>query len=568
MDPTLNPVKEEESHGDGGLPAVGEDVAAPRPMEGLHDAGPPPFLTKTYDMVDDAGTDGIVSWSATNNSFVVWDPHAFATVMLPRFFKHNNFSSFVRQLNTYGFRKVDPDRWEFANEGFLRGQRHLLKNIKRRKPPSHTASNQQSLGPYLEVGHFGYDAEIDRLKRDKQLLMAEVVKLRQEQQNTKAHLKAMEDRLQGTEQRQQQMMAFLARVMKNPEFLKQLMSQNEMRKELQDAISKKRRHRIDQGPGVDNIDVGTSSSLEQELPVPFDPQELVEVPFDPQESVEFLIDGIPSDIENSAMDAGGLVGPQDLDVDAASEQQQIRPQGELNDDFWELLLNEGLGGEENDNPLIEDDMNVLSEKMDYSLTRGPTNCHPTPFVTTGAPSGLFRGFLAGTPCTHGALDVHPDVGPTKEETAGSPATPSPSPGAAPSATSSPKAKPAASTKLSDVLAFSGPAPERINGRLAMVGFVSALAVEASRGGGLLDQAGSGSGLAWFAATAAVLSLASLVPLLRGESAEARSGGVMSADAELWNGRFAMIGLVALAFTEYLTGYKARSMVTMAAMTKP
>ncbi|RLM85047.1 low molecular mass early light-inducible protein HV90, chloroplastic-like [Panicum miliaceum] len=111
----------------------------------------------------------------------------------------------------------------------------------------------------------------------------------------------------------------------------------------------------------------------------------------------------------------------------------------------------------------------------------------------------------------------------------------------------------ASPGLWDALAFSGPAPERINGRLAMVGFVSALAVEASRGGGLLSQAGSGSGLAWFAATAAVLSVASLVPVLRGESAEGRSGGVMSADAELWNGRFAMLGLVALAVTEYITG---------------
>ncbi|KAJ1253635.1 hypothetical protein BS78_02G053300 [Paspalum vaginatum] len=116
-----------------------------------------------------------------------------------------------------------------------------------------------------------------------------------------------------------------------------------------------------------------------------------------------------------------------------------------------------------------------------------------------------------------------------------------------------KAAATASPGLWDALAFSGPAPERINGRLAMVGFVSALAVEASRGDGLLSQAGSGSGLAWFAATAAVLSVASLVPLLRGDSAEARSGGVMSADAELWNGRFAMLGLVALAVTEYITG---------------
>lgn len=73
----------------------------PQPMEGLHDTGPPPFLTKTYEMVDDPNTNHIVSWSRGGGSFVVWDPHAFSAGLLPRYFKHNNFSSFVRQLNTY-----------------------------------------------------------------------------------------------------------------------------------------------------------------------------------------------------------------------------------------------------------------------------------------------------------------------------------------------------------------------------------------------------------------------------------------------------------------------------------
>ncbi|OAY76634.1 Early light-induced protein 1, chloroplastic [Ananas comosus] len=109
-----------------------------------------------------------------------------------------------------------------------------------------------------------------------------------------------------------------------------------------------------------------------------------------------------------------------------------------------------------------------------------------------------------------------------------------------------------STKFSDVLAFSGPAPERINGRLAMVGFVSAVAVEVAKGDGIFAQLSNG-GVPWFLFTAALLSVASLVPLFRGESVQSRSGAVMSADAELWNGRFAMLGLVALAFTEYVKG---------------
>lgn len=72
-----------------------------RPMEGLHDVGPTPFLTKTYELVDDQNTNHVVSWSGGNNSFVIWDSVAFSTSVLPRYFKHNNFSSFVRQLNTY-----------------------------------------------------------------------------------------------------------------------------------------------------------------------------------------------------------------------------------------------------------------------------------------------------------------------------------------------------------------------------------------------------------------------------------------------------------------------------------
>ncbi|GMI95966.1 ARABIDOPSIS THALIANA HEAT SHOCK TRANSCRIPTION FACTOR A6B, heat shock transcription factor A6B [Hibiscus trionum] len=309
------------------------DMAAPRPMEGLHDAGPPPFLTKTYDIIEDSGTNEIISWSRGNNSFIVWDPQAFSMSLLPRFFKHNNFSSFVRQLNTYGFRKVDPDRWEFANERFLRGQRHLLKNIRRRKthqqPQGSQCGGGGGLDPCVEVGRFGVEGEIDRLKRDKQVLMAELVKLRQQQHGTRTCLQMMEERLQKTEMKQQQMLGFLAKAMQNPNFVKQLMQQKEKGKELEEAICSKRRRRIDnqrhKPESTDqvlddiNIDAFEISELDQ---IAMDLQGVEEDGSYKDEGFwnDLLNDDIEEEIPVLQVDEDEDEGEDDLDVDVLVEQ--------------------------------------------------------------------------------------------------------------------------------------------------------------------------------------------------------------------------------------------------------
>ena len=81
---------------DAGGRAAPESLRTPPPASQV-----PPFLAKTFELVEDPATDGVVSWGAARNSFVVWDPHAFAAGLLPRRFKHANFSTFLRQLSTY-----------------------------------------------------------------------------------------------------------------------------------------------------------------------------------------------------------------------------------------------------------------------------------------------------------------------------------------------------------------------------------------------------------------------------------------------------------------------------------
>lgn len=154
-----------------------------------------PFLVKTYDLVEEGGEAeerkrSVVTWNEEGDGFVVWRPAEFSEMILPRYFKHNNFSSFIRQLNTYGFKKASSKRWEFKQEKFQRGCKKLLAEITRKKCepsvfPSYLKSSSEESNNNQEL-------------RNEELMVQENQDLKKQNQHLQsqiAHFKQLQTRL-------------------------------------------------------------------------------------------------------------------------------------------------------------------------------------------------------------------------------------------------------------------------------------------------------------------------------------------------------------------------------------
>ena len=100
------------------------------------------FVHKLYNMLEDQSIQHLIQWSPSNESFLMSPSTEFSKV-LAAYFKHTNVSSFVRQLNMYGFHKVsdvfhngspETPLWEFKHGGgsFKKGDLDSLRDIKRR----------------------------------------------------------------------------------------------------------------------------------------------------------------------------------------------------------------------------------------------------------------------------------------------------------------------------------------------------------------------------------------------------------------------------------------------------
>jgi len=103
---------------------------------------PADFVRWTWAMLN-AGHEEI-GWSLDGTQIVVRNAERLALNVLPKYFRHSQYASFVRALNAYHFRKLGTGRWH--NPSFRRDRPDLLPTIRRKPQARSVDAKNKSVG--------------------------------------------------------------------------------------------------------------------------------------------------------------------------------------------------------------------------------------------------------------------------------------------------------------------------------------------------------------------------------------------------------------------------------------
>lgn len=117
------------------------DIKVPPPLTGDSNASKASnykFVQKLIEILSNNSLKRIVKWSEDGNNIEILNQREFTDKVLPLYFKHNNYSNFIRQLNMYHFKKVKnqdskDNAISYSNDFFKRNSTHLIGEIHRKQ---------------------------------------------------------------------------------------------------------------------------------------------------------------------------------------------------------------------------------------------------------------------------------------------------------------------------------------------------------------------------------------------------------------------------------------------------
>ena len=83
------------------------------------------FLLKLYQILENPEYNKIINWIDNGKGFIIENLYDFTENILPKYYRHKNYSSFVRQLNMYDFhkKKNSENKFIFYNENFIKDKK-------------------------------------------------------------------------------------------------------------------------------------------------------------------------------------------------------------------------------------------------------------------------------------------------------------------------------------------------------------------------------------------------------------------------------------------------------------
>ena len=125
------------------------------------------FLTNIYEILNNQAYSSVIAWVNEGTAFKILDLPDFMDNVLPKYYKHKNFSSFIRQLNMYNFHKVPGDGHIFSHPLFKSDNPEQLSMICRK--------NSSVKGEKSSNEEFAY--KITKLQESNSVLEATVERL-------------------------------------------------------------------------------------------------------------------------------------------------------------------------------------------------------------------------------------------------------------------------------------------------------------------------------------------------------------------------------------------------------
>jgi hypothetical protein len=167
----------------------------------------PGFLSKTYEIFNTPEFDEVCGWGPKGETIVIKKIEDFSKKVLPKFFKHSNFQSFVRQLNMYDFHKTvqDPSNGEFSHQYFIKGRPDLLEKIKRKANYRETNRKNKIVYSRDKNSHGKFDPKSDvhhsdLISAESDQVLHELVQQRMIHEDLEKKMKSMEYKIERLEQ--------------------------------------------------------------------------------------------------------------------------------------------------------------------------------------------------------------------------------------------------------------------------------------------------------------------------------------------------------------------------------